>query len=99
MLIGTFWCAVTTIQATILTRLRMAKVQFSKKLEASLFKKYRLNNGGVVDNNNNNNNGDSTEKLKKDKRVFLSSFFFINSVLYDLLIFQDTYVILFRPNF
>jgi hypothetical protein len=25
-----------------------------KKLEASLFKKYRFNNGGVGDNNNNN---------------------------------------------
>jgi len=29
-----------------------------KKLEASLFKKYRFNNGGVGDNNNNNNDGD-----------------------------------------
>jgi hypothetical protein len=34
---------------------------FSKKLEASLFKKYRFNNGGVGDNNNNNNNNNDGE--------------------------------------
>jgi hypothetical protein len=30
----------------------VTKEQFSKKLEASLFKKYRFNNGGGGDNNN-----------------------------------------------
>jgi hypothetical protein len=72
----------------------VTKVQFSKKLEASLFKKYRLNNGGVVDNNNNNNNGDSDGKIKEGQKSlsfflpsFFLSFFFINSVLYELLIF------------
>jgi hypothetical protein len=59
----------------------VTKVQFSKKLEASLFKKYRLNKGGVVDNNNNNNNnnGDGNYRRAKQSSFFLS---FINSVLY-----------------
>jgi len=37
---------------------RVTKVQLSKKLEASLFKEYRLNNGGVGEDNNNNGDSD-----------------------------------------
>jgi hypothetical protein len=56
----------------------VTKEQFSEKLEAGLFKKYRLNNGGVVEDNNNDNNGDSYGNYRKTKESsFLPAFFFL----------------------
>jgi hypothetical protein len=56
----------------------VTKEQFSKKLEASLFKKYRLNNGGGGEDNNNDNNGDGDGNYRSTKESsFLPSFFLL----------------------